>query len=319
MDPVTAFGLASGIVGFITFSTSLVRGAIQIHESLDGNLEENQSREAIASEMKRFATQLIPPDSSRLVGGEKALSILATECRDLSVKLVELLERIKPKDPQSKSQSLWSALKNKVKEKERADLEQRLDHCHSQLGLLLIFDNKSSLNALVGSAKDDAAKLEQLCNNVEQLRQGVRAAGIGPEAQEQIRRLMDVQEDALSAIAQRRILKSLAFEGMYGRSDMVEEAHYQTFRWILDDGDDQDDRSDCEHWTQTEQRRIRNAARERFKNWLSSGQGVFHVSGKMGSRKSTLMKYLGDHPETLAELIKWASKKCSIRRLRNGS
>ncbi len=317
MDPVTAFGLASGVVGFITFSTSLIQGAIKIHEALDGNLEENQSREAIASEMKRFAIQLIPPDSSRLAGEEKALCVLATECRDLSAKLVELLERIKPKDPQSKSQSLWSALKNKVKEKERVDLEQRLDHCRGQLGLLLVFNSKSSLDALVKSAKGDTAKLEQLCNNAEQLRQGVQVAGIGPEAQEQIRRLVDVQEDALSAIAQSRIVKSLAFDGMYGRSEMVQEAHYKTFRWILDDNGDNDDSHDKSdnkdntngYWAKhrAKEEMARKAAREKFKTWLSSGEGIFHVSGKMGSGKSTLMKYLGDHPGTLAELTKWAS------------
>ena len=320
MDPVTAFGLASGVVGFITFSTSLVKGAIKIHESLDGNLDQNQSRQAIASEMERFATQMIPPDSSRLAGEEKALCVLATECRDLSFKLVELLERIKAKNPQSKSQSLWSALKNKVKETERADLEQRLDHCRSQLGLLLVFDSKSLLNALIESAKGDAAKLEQLRNNVEQLRQGVQVAGIGPEAQEQIRHLVDVQENALSAVAQSRIVKSLAFDGMYGRSEMVEEAHSRTFRWILDDSDDshaENDNDTSVNWAthRTEQDKMRSAAREKFKNWLSSGEGIFHVSGKMGSGKSTLMKYLGDHPKTLAELTKWASKQPDIRHI----
>jgi hypothetical protein len=36
MDPFTAVGLASRVLAFITFSTSMVKGAIKIHESLDG-------------------------------------------------------------------------------------------------------------------------------------------------------------------------------------------------------------------------------------------------------------------------------------------
>ncbi|KAG7287236.1 hypothetical protein NEMBOFW57_006742 [Staphylotrichum longicolle] len=311
MDPVTAVGLASGIVAFITLSTSLVKGAIKIHESLDGNLDENRSREAIASEMSRFAARLLPPDCSHLAGEEKALCVLATECRDLSVKLRELLGRIKPKEPRSKSQSLWSVLKNKVTEKEKAELELLLDHCRSQFNLQLAFVNKSLLHSLVESARNDAAKLELLRSNfddlrarIEDLRQGVQVAGFSFEAQGLIRQLVDVQENAFSAIVQGRILDALAFEEMHGRSEMVEEAHYRTFRWILADDNEDDVRST--RYAEAERREMHRAAGNMFTNWLSSGEGIFHISGKLGSGKSTLMKYLGDHPGTKTELIKWA-------------
>jgi len=45
-------------------------------------------------------------------------------------------------------------------------------------------------------------------------------------------------------------------------------------------------------------------ARELFLHWLSSGNGIFHISGKLGSGKSTLMKFLCDHDRTTAELQK---------------
>ncbi|KAK3306192.1 uncharacterized protein B0T15DRAFT_485616 [Chaetomium strumarium] len=255
MDPVTAVGLASGIVAFITFSTSLVKGAIQIHEALDGSLEENRSHEAIAAEMKRFAIRLLPPDDSRLSGeGEGA---------------------------------------NKVHENERADLEQRLDYCRSQLDLHLTFPNKTSLDALVEAAKSDAGKLERLRSNVEDLRQGIRVAGISAEAQEQIRRLVEVQEDAFSSIIQSRIAKSLAFEGIHDRFDMVEEAHLKTFRWIFHDS----------HDSSVDGSSYGSSGGDATGSLLGRASSI---SGKLGSGKSTLMKYLGDHPRTRAELIKWA-------------
>jgi hypothetical protein len=43
-----------------------------------------------------------------------------------------------------------------------------------------------------------------------------------------------------------------------------------------------------------------------FIEWLASGDGIFHISGKLGSGKSTLMKYLYKHPRTRRELAKWA-------------
>lgn len=60
-----------------------------------------------------------------------------------------------------------------------------------------------------------------------------------------------------------------------------------------------------------------------FTRWLSSGQGVFHVSGKLSSGKSTLMKFLSQHPRTKEELQRWAgtydmfaSLKCTVVRIR---
>jgi hypothetical protein len=48
------------------------------------------------------------------------------------------------------------------------------------------------------------------------------------------------------------------------------------------------------------------SVREPFLHWLSAGNGIFHISGKLGSGKSTLMKFLCDHPRTTTELQKWA-------------
>jgi len=49
-------------------------------------------------------------------------------------------------------------------------------------------------------------------------------------------------------------------------------------------------------------------ARNRLFDWLASGGGIFHISGKLGSGKSTLMKYLCDHPSTKAMLETWAGR-----------
>lgn len=50
-------------------------------------------------------------------------------------------------------------------------------------------------------------------------------------------------------------------------------------------------------------------ARSSFITWLEQGNGIFHVSGKPGSGKSTLMKYLTQHPQTKEHLKVWASSK----------
>jgi hypothetical protein len=105
---------------------------------------------------------------------------------------------------------------------------------------------------------------------------------------------LNLSEEACQTITQQRILNSLAFSDMHSRFDAVDTAHYKTFEWIFEDtpGVEDGERDP--------------SARESFIHWLSSGKGIFHVSGKLGSGKSTLMKFLCDHDRTEAELQKWA-------------
>ncbi|KAE9376490.1 hypothetical protein N431DRAFT_181433 [Stipitochalara longipes BDJ] len=316
MDPLTAIGLVSNIISFIDFSLGLLSGAREIHDSLSGTLEQNRSRGAVVGEMKKFSAKLLAPDASNLAAEDKELCILATECRTLSSQLVDLLEKNKPKDPKSKSQSLLSALKNKIHEKEVQDLEQRLDYCRSQLELQLNFFGRREISArletLVEASKGDASKLERLQSHMDQLRQGVEVAFLSPEALTQIRQLVCVQEEALNSIAQDRILRSLEFDGMHGRYDMVHEASSDTFQWILDNGDQSIEEHRVQKNHRPSQDQIKSLARELFINWLSSGEGIFHLSGKLGCGKSTLMKFLCDHPRTEIELGKWAGERTLV-------
>jgi len=152
------------------------------------------------------------------------------------------------------------------------------------------------LDALVASAQEDSTKLGQLQRHVEQLRRGVTVTSISPGAKAQLRRLLDISEEAFQAVVRERLLKSLAFPGMYGRFEAVETAHCKTFQWIFE-GPSETGRHGGE---------ARKSTRESFVHWLSSGHGIFHVCGKLGSGKSTLMKFLCNHDHTKTELEKWA-------------
>jgi hypothetical protein len=52
----------------------------------------------------------------------------------------------------------------------------------------------------------------------------------------------------------------------------------------------------------------RAMARTNFVTWLRSDGGLFHISGKAGSGKSTLMKFLCSHKRTKEELRVWAGE-----------
>jgi hypothetical protein len=137
MDPFAAIGLASNIVQFVDYSTKLINGARDIYDSASGMTEENKSLESIVSEMKLLSSKLLPTTGDLRSEDEKALCRVAAECNILSDQILELLGKLKPKRRKSKHQSAWAAVKNKIHEREKLELEKRLGNCRSQLELQL--------------------------------------------------------------------------------------------------------------------------------------------------------------------------------------
>ncbi|PYI29498.1 hypothetical protein BP00DRAFT_400572 [Aspergillus indologenus CBS 114.80] len=93
------------------------------------------------------------------------------------------------------------------------------------------------------------------------------------------------------------LLESLKFGSMTDREDSVAVAHDGTFDWIL-----AADGSKGHHSSNVQ---------ESLVSWLSSGSndGIFWVSGKPGSGKSTLMRFLMSHPTTKTFLATWAGEE----------
>lgn len=135
MDPLTAISLASNIVSFVDLGAKVLSTAWEIYNSTSGDTSSNRSRESVARQMEIFAEELLVPDTSS--GKEKDLCVLAQECRDLAIQILELLQKSIPKNPRSKRQVAWSTLKSLKYDKERLELQERLDNCRDQLALQL--------------------------------------------------------------------------------------------------------------------------------------------------------------------------------------
>ena len=54
---------------------------------------------------------------------------------------------------------------------------------------------------------------------------------------------------------------------------------------------------------------VRQRTRQAFMTWLNSGSHVFHISGKAGACKSTLMEFLGQSSRVQQELQCWTGDK----------
>lgn len=147
-----------------------------------------------------------------------------------------------------------------------------------------------------------------------------------------VRKAKDISEEV------RTKLCALSILGRLGNSNQrfwdVRDADSHTFHWILRNEDDsslssyEDDSSLSSHddeqepnrggeetmseWDKIEKLRYENTQRDvntQLRTWLRDGSGLFHISGKPGSGKSTLMKYLVKHPKVIKSLEEWAHPK----------
>ena len=136
-----------------------------------------------------------------------------------------------------------------------------------------------------------------LAHCTSELRDGGSVTSLSTKAREDLEALLGLTDLARKRTAQYQIRRCLAFPDMHERFNVVDPAHFETFRWLLEE--DTDDQSSCVP-----------EARNKYLDWLSSGTGIFHIAGKLGSGKSTLMKFICGHPCTEAKLRTWAGE-CS--------
>jgi hypothetical protein len=84
--------------------------------------------------------------------------------------------------------------------------------------------------------------------------------------------------------------ESLHYTVLNDREDQIMDAERETFEWIL-----RPPRDEHQPWSN-------------FTNWLTSGDSIYWIQGKAGSGKSTMLKYLGNHPIVKRALDVWADK-----------
>jgi hypothetical protein len=84
------------------------------------------------------------------------------------------------------------------------------------------------------------------------------------------------------------VIGDLYYPTITAQEEQIAEAHKATFQWIFRNGSDGDLPWDS------------------FIDWLKDGSGIYWINGKAASGKSTLMRYVYDHPKTKQLLSEWA-------------
>lgn len=92
--------------------------------------------------------------------------------------------------------------------------------------------------------------------------------------------------EGLARLIQQHIVTSLRFASIESRDGTISETYKSTYEWILDPN-----------------------GLTGFVSWMEKKEGLLYwITGKAGSGKSTLMKYLVHHESTMLHLEKWAGE-----------
>lgn len=90
-------------------------------------------------------------------------------------------------------------------------------------------------------------------------------------------------QQAMRSLKQKRVLDRLWFRLIDDRKASISERHTRTLDWALDPS-------------------VPTLKWDNLGEWLRTGSGLYWLAGKPGTGKSTLMKYLSDHPRTISLL-----------------
>lgn len=105
---------------------------------------------------------------------------------------------------------------------------------------------------------------------------------------EPARRDNEIQKEIRLLMTENDILRSLSFATLMDRQESVDLPYQQTFQWIFDEA------NETKHpWSP-------------FTEWLREANGIYWINGKVGSGKSTLMRYIFENQRTKQELKSWA-------------
>ena len=121
-----------------------------------------------------------------------------------------------------------------------------------------------------------------------------RKADDNSRAEVLIQKLGKLAEEGQRVANEERILKSLEFDEWKRRFNDVHKAHKQTFDWMLEDSKDP------------------TVPPTGFKDWLRDKNDIYWISGKAGSGKSTLMKFLVEDRSVGQYLNKWAGSSAKL-------
>lgn len=317
MEVLATLSLAGNLVQFTDFTYKLVHGTRSLYHSHSDSLEDSQDLEALTKGLQEICAALFDNNSTTSIGTatskyyQASLHKLAKDCEAAAGELLKALNKLKAKDPTSKWSCFRAALATTWKESRINAMQTKLEAYRSQLLLQLqamiretsdesrsdildFLDTLSSksrhlqtdLGAQIGSLKTDLhGSLRDLKQELVALKNTSPTSLAAPTdttRSPRVDALTRSKANGRDIAVVLHLLESLSFEQMNSRQSAIHEAHANTLQWVFTN---------------------------KFYTWAQSSGSIFWISGKPGSGKSTLMKWLLVNDQTARALHHWADSQ----------
>ncbi|CAJ2502657.1 Uu.00g100510.m01.CDS01 [Anthostomella pinea] len=324
MDPVSAIGLVSSIITIVDTSCEAVQLYREIRET--GSIRANKDREDIARWLGNGADALaarIRSTAEPVSSENREFLQISEACCDTAKALSKEIHRLQDtKKPAvlKLAASIWSSRKI-------AKIESQLEHYSNVLDSTILRRLDSESVMQLHNFEDLNLKTQQLSiavstgfQTVDQLRPKLLADMenatqiITKHQEDQAQQMRDVfirQEVQNRAIAAREsniksLLGSLFFAEIFAREEVIAEPDETSCSFIF-----------SAKWDD-KRHRIDETGASLFADWLQSSQSLFWLTGKAGTGKSVIMKYVHAHKTTLENLTLWASQSSASQSSRTG-
>ncbi|PNP56082.1 hypothetical protein THARTR1_03607 [Trichoderma harzianum] len=308
MDAITALGVASDILTLTEFGLQLLSAsdAPKISSTIEEK-DENSALEdykklrlALSNKQASLQRRLLASPSPPLKDELALLELASSSLEDSEV----LLETIRntPKDVPgnrlpSRRTDATAYVDSKLEGKFSLENIKRLSHVVTRHASSILRLRISELNKTIESLEnvkqqfrpEQESRINSISQDVENLRLEVQRRSVDSDRgnpvaftdtdirlfSDRLTSLIEAEDNMFAD----KIVASLNYSSRPVRHDSVPQAHKNTFQWAFD---------------------------SRLSNWFGSGSGIFWVSGKPGSGKSTFMKFIAKHSQTKELLTQWA-------------
>ncbi|KAK3314212.1 small s protein [Apodospora peruviana] len=305
------FALAAGILGIIRFTLSLWDDASEVLKSGSTISKADCTRQASSLQTHCDRVKSLQDGEMELEEAER-LQAMAVEIRDIAESLATQLAKCELPPGQKGWKRyrdlipvLWHGLRidADAQMKKLAALRNEL-----QSEILVSMFRKTNLADLRNSqnfqrlSDDIKALIEAMFEWQGAIEKAIEKLDVSADERhrEVLERLDHVAltpptSDAADAKARQDRIKELSdrlwFDAIPRRHHAIKAAHAKTFEWIF-----------------TGQKKTQES-NTTLMEWMSTGSGLYWVSGRAGCGKSSLMRFLEDDPRTISAFQEWAGER----------
>lgn len=198
-----------------------------------------------------------------------------------------------------KTEKRLSAIKDQIQFRILVDIRDKVNRFHDSDNSRILSTLEEVAKQHAGSKADTKRMIEKL-NNADEIGRGrhEELVQLGTQLLDGINAISitrspsEVHDATARKKAEEFILKSLWYSSIHSREETISETYADTLRWIFEDP------------------KIAGKPWDSFVDFLNGDTSkTYWITGKPGSGKSTLMKFINVSPQTQALLQQWAGER----------